>query len=76
MKLSVYLRERDESINAFAKRSGVPATTVQRVCDGAVCNTVTAYRIVRASRVRRAPGGKSVQLEDLVPRDELEGAGQ
>ncbi len=67
MKFNEYLRSRNESVTAFARRSGVPATTAQRVADGGVPTITTCYLIVKASQKQRAKGGGSVSYDDLVP---------
>ena len=66
MTLKAYLKSRGESENAFAKRSGVPQRTINRVASGAECWTGTAIDIIRASAALPAPGGGVVDLDSLA----------
>jgi predicted transcriptional regulator len=74
MRLPDYLTARDESQSAFAKRAGLPQSTVNLVCQGSGTRVETALKIIRASRDEPAPGGGTVTLEDLVPVEASEGA--
>lgn len=49
MRLSEYLQSRDESQSAFAKRAGIPQSTVNLICNGSGTRTETAIKIVRAT---------------------------
>lgn len=76
MDLPSYIAAVDGSEVAFAKRSGVSQSTVNRICrgrkeghDGAALRLKTAYRIIRASHDRPAPGGGVVSLDDLYGAD-------
>ena len=49
MKLKTYLNKRDESENAFSRRSGIPQSTVNVICQGKGTLTATAAKIVLAT---------------------------
>jgi len=67
MTLNDYLAARDESQNAFSKRSGVPQRTVCRICADGVCSMRNAAKVVKATKEHPSPGGGTVGYEDLVP---------
>jgi len=70
MRLNQYLSARQESKSSFAKRSGIPTTTVTRICDiskGGGCNISTAHLIVLASIEHPTALGGVVTFEELVP---------
>jgi predicted transcriptional regulator len=60
MRLSDYLDRTGETQLAFAKRSGVPQSTVSLICKGGGARAETAIKIIEAT-------GGLVKLEDLVP---------
>lgn len=67
MLLSDYLRARNESEAAFARRADLAQTTVSRAARGeAVPQGRNAQKIIQASKSEPAPGGGTVTLEDLV----------
>lgn len=66
MRLSQYLEARDESESAFARRSGVPQRTINRICMGSGCNVSTALVIIRATHAHPTPDDGTVSLEDLA----------
>jgi predicted transcriptional regulator len=66
MKLRDYLDARGESENAFAKRSGIPQRTINRIANGGECLAGTAIEVIRASMQEPAPGGGIVDLDSLA----------
>lgn len=58
MKLNRYLKCRRESQKAFARRSGVPQQTINRLCLRGGASALNALKIVKATKGR-------VRLEDL-----------
>lgn len=62
MRLADYLRSRDESQVAFARRTGIPQATINGICNGAGTRSDTALRIIHAT-------GGLVTLEDLIGDD-------
>lgn len=66
MKLSEYLKARDESQTEFAERAGVQQRTVSRLVQGRGCNAETAHKIIRATHAAPTPTGGTVSLDDLV----------
>ena len=69
MKLSAYLQATGESDAAFARRSGVPQTTVSRVRRGGIPRGDTLAQIIRATRDEPTAEGGTVTLDDLAPRE-------
>jgi predicted transcriptional regulator len=65
MKLQTYLESRGETPAQFARRTGIPRTTVARVIEGWGCHIDTAVTIVQASNDQKARGGGTVRYEDL-----------
>lgn len=63
MRLPDYLQSRGESQSAFAKRAGIPQSTVNLICNGSGTRTETAIKIVDAT-------GGLVGFGDLVADSE------
>lgn len=59
MRLTEYLERTGETQVAFAKRSGVPQSTVNLLCRGGGARAETAIKIIDAT-------GGLVKLEDLT----------
>lgn len=70
MRLSEYIQAVDGAEAAFARRAGIPQTTIHRICKGGGCNIETAHEIVRATHARPTPSGGVVTFEELVPPKE------
>lgn len=69
VRLSDYLESRGESQAAFARRSGIPQSTINLICNGKGTRVETAIKIIRAT-------GGLVALEDLAVDDgDGDGAG-
>lgn len=68
MRLAEYLERTGETQSAFAKRSGVPQSTVSLICKGGGTRVETALKIIEAT-------GKLVALEDLAAQDDDAPAG-
>ena len=73
VRLSDYLEARDERESAFARRAGVPQSTINLICHGGGTTVGTAAKIVRASMQAPAPDGGVVTYEDLIPEESGEG---
>lgn len=72
MKLTDYLAERGETESAFARRSGIPQRTVNRVCTGEYAPRAdTAFKIIEATKVEPTSEGGTVLLSDLIPAERL-----
>ena len=67
MRLPEYLKSNGESQSAFAKRAGVPQSTINLICNGRGTTVDTAVKIVRAT-------GGLVPYEDLAVEDGAERA--
>ena len=65
MRLTEYLQESGESQAGFARRAGLPQTTVNVICQGRGIHVNTAIKIIRAT-------GGAVSLEDLSPTEDDE----
>jgi predicted transcriptional regulator len=70
MRLPEYLESRGESQAAFARRTGIPQSTVNLICNGKGTRVDTAIRIIQATRDEPAPDGGTVRIEDLVGIDD------
>lgn len=66
MTLDDYLRARGESEVAFARRCGVPQSTINLIRNGGGTRVETAAKIVKASRIDPAPGGGTITYDDFV----------
>lgn len=62
MRLTEYLERTGETQLAFAKRSGVPQSTVSLICKGGGTRVETALKIIEAT-------SGLVKLEDLSALD-------
>ena len=73
MRLDTYINQAEAgNRKAFARRCGVPNSTVNRIADEEVCCRIdTALAIIQASQERPAPSGEVVTFLDLVPRRTL-----
>lgn len=70
VRLPEYIAAVDGSESEFARRTGIPQRTVNRICNGLVrCRIDIAETIVRASQERPAPCGGVVTFEELVPSE-------
>ncbi len=58
MRLARYLKQCGESQAGFARRAGIPQTTINVICQGKGVHVDTAIKIIRAT-------GGLVSLEDL-----------
>jgi hypothetical protein len=68
MRLSEYIKLVDGSRKAFADRTCIPLSTVNRIADEEVrCRIDIATRIVRASHSRPTQSGGVVTYEELEP---------
>ncbi len=63
MHLAEYLAQQGESEAAFAKRSGVPRSTINSICNGGGTRVETGAKIVAAT-------GGLVGFMDLIPDGE------
>lgn len=63
MRLTEYLEKREESQSAFARRSEIPQSTVNLICQGKGTGVGTAVKVIQAT-------GGLVSLQDLLPMDE------
>lgn len=66
MLASDYLRARNESENAFAKRAGLEQRSLSRALRRGSCSLRFAYMIVQASRKEPTPEGGTITYEDLL----------
>jgi len=60
MRLRDYLRERGETVYAFAKRSGIPEPTAHRIFHGTGASVQNLLLVIEAT-------GGQVALADLAP---------
>jgi DNA-binding transcriptional regulator YdaS (Cro superfamily) len=67
VRLVDYLAARAESQNRFAKRAGIPQSTINLICQGGGTTAATALRIIRATN-------GNVKLEDLTSGEPDSGA--
>ena len=63
MRLEDYLNQREESQSAFARRSKIPQSTVNLICQGKGTRVETAVKVIQAT-------GGLVSLQDLLALDE------
>lgn len=71
MKLHEYLKEKGETEEAFASRSGLQQRTVNRIRRGASCTAYRALAIIKATAAEKTLGGGCVSLEDLAIKPKL-----
>ena len=62
MRLPEYLKEQGETQVAFARRTGIPQSTLNLICHGKGTGVETAVTIIKAT-------GGIVSIEDLLPKD-------
>lgn len=67
MRLLDYLEARGELPSEFARRSGVPESTLRDILADKPGNMRTSKRIVRAAKRAPTPDGGVVDFQDLPP---------
>lgn len=69
MRLLDYLDTRNESLRAFARRSGIIPATLKQIADGKTrARLDLAIRIRDTSRDQMTDSGGFVDVDDLLPR--------